>query len=152
MQFKKVYVEITNKCNLSCDFCIKNKRLNKEITIDEFNTLLNKLKPYTKYLYFHVLGEPLMHKNINKLIDIASKHLFVNITTNGYLINRIKDNKNIRQVNISLHSYNDKYKITLDDYLNNIFDTIDNLILNKTYVSLRLWVKTKDKDPTNLIK
>lgn len=146
MQFKKVYVEITNKCNLSCDFCIKNKRLNKEITIDEFNTLLNKLKPYTKYLYFHVLGEPLMHKNINKLIDIASKHLFVNITTNGYLINRIKDNKNIRQVNISLHSYNDKYKITLDDYLNNIFDTIDNLILNKTYVSLRLWVKTKDKD------
>lgn len=144
MKFKKIYLEITNRCNLSCDFCIKNNRKIKDISIDEFNFILSKIKPYTNYLYFHVLGEPLLHNNINELIDIAYNNKFnINITTNGYLINNIKNNKHIRQINISLHSYNEKYKIKLEDYLNNIFDTIDILIKNKTYISLRLWVKNK---------
>lgn len=142
-RFKKIYVEITNGCNLNCDFCIKNKRKNKFITIDEFKTLLNKIIDYTDYLYFHVLGEPLLHPNINKLIDIASDNFKINITTNGYLINKIKDNKNIRQLNISLHSFDDKYKVILTDYLNNVFDTVDELIKYGTYISLRLWVKNK---------
>ena len=142
-RFKKVYVEITNSCNLNCDFCIKNKRDNKFISIDEFKFLLDKIKNYTNYLYFHVLGEPLLHPKINELIDIASDNFKINITTNGYLIDRIKDNKNIRQLNISLHSFDDKYKIKLIDYLNNIFDIVDKLIKNKTYISLRLWVKNE---------
>ena len=144
MQYKKIYLEITNNCNLNCDFCIKNKRKQQFITINEFNTVLDKIKPYTNYLYFHILGEPLMHPKINELISNAKEKEFnVNITTNGYLIKRIKDNKNIRQVNISLHSFNDKYNISLDNYLNDIFNTIDTLIENKTYISLRLWVKNK---------
>lgn len=144
MRFKKIYVEITNRFNLSCDFCIKNNRKIKDIEIESFKEILTKIKPYTNYLYLHVLGEPLLHKNINELIDIAYENKFnINITTNGYLINNVKYNKNIRQINISLHSYNEKYKISLDDYLNNIFDSIDELIKNKTYISLRLWLKNK---------
>ena len=139
-RFKKIYVEITNNCNLNCSFCIKNSRPIESISIDRFKILLDKLKPYTDYLYFHVLGEPLMHKNINELIDIASSNfnININITTNGYLINKIKDNKNIRQLNISLHSYTGN---DLKKYLDNVFNSVDNLILNKTYISLRLWVK-----------
>lgn len=143
MRFKKVYVEITNMCNLNCDFCIKNQRKKEYISIDNFNKLLNKLNNYTDYLYFHILGEPLLHPKINELINIASNNFKVNITTNGYLIDRIKDNKNIRQVNISLHSYNDKYNISLNKYLDNIFDCIENLIKNNTYISLRMWIKNK---------
>ena len=100
MKFKKIYIEITNKCNLNCDFCIQNKREAKYISIDEFNSLLDKIKDYTDYLYFHILGEPLLHPKINKLINIASNNFKINITTNGYLIKNIKDNKNIRQLNI----------------------------------------------------
>lgn len=142
-RFKKIYIEITNSCNLNCDFCIKNRRQNKFISIEEFKILSGKIKDYTDYLYFHVLGEPLLHPKINELIDTASKDFKINITTNGYLIDSIKDNKNIRQINISLHSFDDKYKISLSDYLNNIFDTVDNLVKNNTYISLRLWVKNK---------
>lgn len=145
-KYKKVYVEITNRCNLSCDFCIKNKRVLKDITEEDFRIVLNKVKPITNYLYFHILGEPLIHPNINNLIDIASHNFNINITTNGYYIDKIKNNKNIRQINISLHSFDDKYKISLDDYLNNIFNSIDTLINNNTYISLRLWVKTKYKE------
>ena len=145
MKYKKIYLEVTNRCNLSCDFCIKNKRELKNISIDEFKIVLTKLKPYTKYLYFHILGEPLLHPNINELITIATKEgFFVNITTNGYLINNISNNKNIRQLNISLHSYDKKYQISLSDYLNNIFNQVDNLLKENTYISLRLWVKTKE--------
>lgn len=142
-KLKKIYIEITNYCNLNCSFCIKNDRKLESISIDKFNLLLDKLEDYTDYLYFHVLGEPLMHKNINELINIASERFKINITTNGYLIDKIKDNKNIRQINISLHSFNDKYNINIKDYLNNVFESIDKLVSNNTYISLRLWVKNK---------
>jgi len=142
-RFKKIYFEITNGCNLNCDFCIKNSRKTEYISIDNFKLVLNKLKDYTDYLYFHVLGEPILHPKINELIDIASKNFKINITTNGYLIDKIKDNKNIRQLNISLHSFSSKYNLILNKYLDNVFNTIDELIKNDTYISLRLWVKSK---------
>lgn len=142
-RFNKVYVEITNSCNLDCDFCIKNKRKQEFITIDNFKIVLNVLKDYTDYLYLHILGEPLLHPKINEIIDIASKNFHINITTNGYLLNKIRNNKHIRQVNVSLHSYSSKYKVSLNDYLENVFNTVDTLLKNNTYISLRLWVKNK---------
>lgn len=142
-KFKKIYIEITNSCNLNCSFCIKNDRKLEFITINKFKLLLENLKPYTNYLYFHILGEPLLHPNINELIDIASKDFNINITTNGYLINNIKTN-NIRQLNISLHSFNESNNKNIDEYLNDIFNKIDTL--KNTYISLRLWVKNKNND------
>ncbi len=138
--FKKVYLEITNNCNLDCSFCIKNKRNKMFIDIEDFKRILNKLKGYTKYLYFHIMGEPLLHPHINELIDLASKDFFINITTNGFLIKKIADNKNIRQLNISLHSYDDKYNKTFDEYINDIFNAVDKLRVNNTIVKYRLWV------------
>lgn len=146
--FKKIYVEITNNCNLNCSFCTHNKRENKFIKQEEFKSILDSIEGHTKYIYMHVLGEPLLHPNINELIDEASKRYSVNITTNGYLIEKIKDNKNIRQINISLHSYvgND-----LDSYINKIFEVADNLS-DTTYISYRLWVRSKyTKDIIELI-
>jgi len=139
--YKKIYLEITNNCNLNCSFCIKNKRKPKFMTYDEFKSILNKLESHTKYLYFHILGEPLLHPNINEFIDYASNKFKINITTNGYLIDRVKNNKNIRQINISLHSYNESYGVSLEDYMNNIFSVIDEL-KKYTYISLRFWLKS----------
>ena len=143
MKYKKIYLEITNNCNLNCSFCAKNKRNKLFMEENDFKNILIKIKPYTKYLYFHLMGEPLLHPKINQYIDFASKNFFINITTNGYLINRIKNNKNIRQINISLHSFDEKI-ITIEKYMNNIFETIDELIKSGTYISLRFWVKNKN--------
>ena len=149
MKLKKIYLEITNGCNLNCDFCIKNSRKVCNITIDNYKYIINKIKNYTKEVYLHVLGEPLIHKDINYFIDYATKEgLLVNITTNGYLIDKIKDNHNIHRLNISLHSYNKKYNISLINYLDNIFNTIDN-IRDKTFISLRLW--TINKESNNIL-
>lgn len=149
--FKKVYIEITNNCNLACPFCIKNKRKKEYMTFNEFKIILNKLDGYTKYLYLHVLGEPLTHSNINEFINYASSKYKINITTNGYLIENIKNNKNIRQLNISLQSYNELYNITLEDYMNKIFDVVD-VLKEYTYISYRIWVKNKyTKNIINMI-
>lgn len=142
---KKIYVEITNKCNLSCEFCIQNKRNSIFMNKNNFEIVLDKLKNTTKYLYLHVLGEPLLHPKINEFINLASKNYFVNITTNGYLIKRIIDNKNIRQINISLHSYNEKYNKSLNNYLQDIFDVTDKL-KKYTYINYRIWVNSLYKD------
>lgn len=144
MRFKKIYIETTNLCNLNCDFCIKNRRKKEIMTIQNFKIILSKIKNYTNYIYLHILGEPLLNPKLNEFILLASKEGFnINITTNGYLIDKIKDNKNIRQVNISLHSFDVKYNVELKKYLNNIFDSVEELIKNDTYISLRLWVKNK---------
>lgn len=142
MRFKKIYIEVTNRCNLKCDFCVLNSRKIKDISISEFETILNKITGYTEEIYLHVLGEPLLHPYINELIKMAKeKGIDVNITTNGYLIDKLKVNP--KRVNISLHSYNKKYKISLYEYLDKIFNYID-LNKDKTYFSLRLWARNKD--------
>ena len=119
--FKKIYVEITNNCNLNCSFCTHNKRPNKFMSLEEFKIILDKLKGHTKHLYLHVLGEPLLHPNIMRMIDVASQDFHINITTNGYLINKIKECENIRQINISLHSFHESNNLSLEEYLHNIF-------------------------------
>ena len=131
MRFKKIYIETTNLCNLNCDFCIKNRRKNEIMTIQNFKIILSKIKNYTNYIYLHILGEPLLNPKLNEFILLASNEGFnINITTNGYLIDKIKYNKNIRQVNISLHSFDVKYNVELKKYLNNIFDSVEELIKN----------------------
>ena len=39
-RFKKVYIEITNVCNLSCNFCPKTKRKYKFMNKEEFSYIL----------------------------------------------------------------------------------------------------------------
>ena len=109
-KFKKFYIEITNVCNLSCSFCPQTKRSPEIMKFDVFNKILDEVKPYTDYLYFHVKGEPLLHPEIDKFLDISyEKGFMVNITTNGTLISKAKDKilmkPALRQVNFSLHSF-----------------------------------------------
>ena len=145
-KYKKVYIEITNMCNLKCSFCPQGNRTHKLMTTDEFSYILDEIKPYSDYIYLHVKGEPLSHPKINELLDIAEKkNIKVNITTNGTLIGKVGekiiDKKAFRQINFSLHSFDGNIdKIDEDDYLKKILDfTNKSLALESTYISLRLW-------------
>ena len=136
MKFKKIYIEITNICNLKCSFCSKSNRTLKEMTTNEFEEVLKKINNYTDYIYLHVKGEPLTHKDLDKILELTNKHnKKVCITTNGvFLKNKLailKKYNNIYQINISLHSENNK-----ENYLEEIFDSVDNL---DTYISYRFW-------------
>ena len=112
-KFKKIYVEITNICNLNCKFCSKDNKPKKEMTLLEFEHILKQIDTYTDYLYLHVKGEPLLHSKIGQIIDLCKKYnKQINITTNGTLIKqKLNILKNVRQVNISLHSLIDKSQL-----------------------------------------
>ena len=146
MIFKKIYVEITNHCNLNCPFCIGNTRPQEFISLEKFQLLLQKIKGYTNYLYFHVLGEPLLHPDINTLIDLASQNFQINLTTNGFFIERIMHNPNIRQVNISLQSILNYDVETIKKYLDKVFLASDNLVKNNTIINYRIWIDNQNKD------
>ena len=83
MKFKKVYIEITNSCNLNCSFCNNNQRDKKFMTIEQFQHIINEIKYYTNYVYLHVKGEPLLHPDLEEILKICSDNdIKVNITTN----------------------------------------------------------------------
>lgn len=144
-KFKKVYVEITNMCNLNCSFCPKTKREPEEMTPEFFEEVLCEIEPYTNYIYMHVMGEPLRHSNIEKLLDCcADKGIFVNITTNGTLIKdvgkKIKDKPALRQINISLHSFEGENQEYFQQYIENIFSFIREIQKKgRVIICLRLW-------------
>ncbi len=82
--FKKVYIEITNVCNLSCEFCPKTTRLSKFMTVFEFEDIIKKINHLTEYIYLHIMGEPLLHAQLEELLFIAQRYnKKVIITTNG---------------------------------------------------------------------
>ena len=71
MKFKQVYIEITNNCNLSCPFCPSSSMNQGEfLTVDKFKLIINNIKEYTKTVYFHVKGEPLLHNRLEEILDM----------------------------------------------------------------------------------
>ena len=105
-KFKKIYIEITNICNLNCPFCSKDNRKKQEISLNDFEHILKQINDYTDYLYLHIKGEPLIHSKIEDILNLCFKYnKQVNITTNGTLLSKkYKLLDNVRQINISLHS------------------------------------------------
>ena len=82
MRFRKVYLEISNICNLICRFCPGTKRPKKALTEEEITLLLPKIRPYTDYLYFHLMGEPLLHKHLARFLELAGEHGFKGMKRN----------------------------------------------------------------------
>ncbi len=160
-KFKKVYIEITNVCNLSCNFCPKTKRKYKFMNKEEFTYILNEVKPFTEHIYFHLMGEPLLNEDIEYFFEESrNKGLHVNLTTNGTLLSKVGDklikSKSLRQVNISLHSFEaNKKTVELEEYLDSITDFIIKARENSDIIcAIRLWNMDNDdlKGENNLNK
>ena len=127
MRFRKVYLEISNICNLSCRFCPGTKRLKKAMTESEFTALLPKIRPYTDFLYFHLMGEPLLHKDLARFLELAGNHGFkVILTTNGTLLKKQQEillaSPALHKVNISLHAFEaNDLNVPFEAYLSDCF-------------------------------
>lgn len=110
MRFRKIYVEISNLCNLQCSFCPGTKRPGRRMTCREFGLLLPKLRPYTDFIYLHLMGEPLCHPELAEFLSLSQQAgLAVIITTNGTLLPQTQsvllDSPAVHKVNISLHAF-----------------------------------------------
>ncbi len=155
-KFKKTYIEITNSCNLSCDFCPGTGRRPRFMSRDLFEEILGKIEGFSGYLYFHVMGEPLLHPELGLFLELCHKHgRKVNITTNGTLIDRTADilirEPALRQVNFSLHSFEaNTSEYPMEAYLDGIFGFIRRSRAERQLlICLRLWNCSDDTGKRN---
>lgn len=143
-RFRKVYLEISNICNLRCSFCPRTKRTSQRMTTDEFSVLLTKLQPWTDYIYFHLMGEPLCHPLLDTFLKISHEMGFkVILTTNGTLLNKLQNvllnAPALHKINISLHAFEaNDLPIPFSEYLNDCLQFGKNAE-GKVIVNFRLW-------------
>ena len=125
-RFRKIYLEISNVCNLNCAFCPGTRRKPAVMQEDAFCRLLDRLRGWTDYLYFHLMGEPLCHPYLEKYLALAAADFKVILTTNGTLLPQKQDMllsaEGLHKVNISLHSFEaNDIATSFEDYLNGCF-------------------------------
>ncbi len=144
-KFKKIYIEITNICNLSCSFCPKTSRKQEFMSCEKFESIIKEINPLTEYLYFHLMGEPLLHPELEKLLAIAERYnKRVVITTNGTLISKRQDillkSKAIYKIVFSLHSFEaNSSEISMEEYLSNIISFCKSADNTGIITAMRLW-------------
>jgi radical SAM protein with 4Fe4S-binding SPASM domain len=145
--FKRIYIEISNLCNIQCSFCPVVERDNKIMSIEDFQKILMQVKPLTQEICLHLMGEPLAHPKIRDIFQLCDKeNVKVQLTTNGLLLKRYQDDllqfKNLRQINFSLQSYKDNFPHKdLRQYLIPLmgFTRLLNEHNPDSYVNFRLW-------------
>lgn len=121
------------------------KREPRFLTQEEFSSILEQVAPYTDYLYFHVKGEPLLHPSLGEFLDRCGEAgLQVNITSNGTLLEkRLPDllgKPALRQLNLSLHSFEEDAPQRLTAYLDSLLGAVETLRQETgSYLVLRLW-------------
>ncbi len=151
---ERIYLEISNICNLQCSFCPVVIREKQVLNPVNFKNILGQAKPLAKQVCLHLMGEPLTHPNFKEVLDISDElSVPIQITTNGVVIeNKSKhlfNCKSLRQINFSLQSYKDNFpNRPLEDYLNPIFDFCEKLneLRPEVYINLRLWQQNRNED------
>ncbi len=141
---KRAYIEITNICNLRCEFCPGTRREARSMSREEFALAAKKLQGTVKYLYFHVMGEPLLHDELAVFLDIAGELGFrVCLTTNGTLLHRrggdLLSHSALHKVSVSLHSMEGNGVEDLGAYLNGVWNFAEKASGSGVIVALRLW-------------
>lgn len=127
------------------------------MSVEEFALILERIKPFSNYIYLHVLGEPLLHPQLNEILNLAQQaNINVNITSNGGLLSQKKEvllKNSIRQLNISLHDAEENVKPALwSSHIRELLE-LSLLLAPKTYISLRLWNNSNEssKDFNTLV-
>lgn len=157
--FDRIHIEITNICNVQCSFCPEVERPKNNMNIHQFEECLKQAEPLAKQICLHLMGEPLIHKDLEAFFELAHRYeVPVNLTTNGLLLKQKEEilfnAKSLRQINISIQSFHDNFpEKTLEDYLQQICQFIILLSLKQpdVYLNLRLWNQGAEADVENEI-
>ena len=133
--FKNVIIEIAGTCNAKCPYCAVNSsrftgdnRVKKYINPEDFknaiDTLLNKnIIDKTSVIHLYNWGEPLMHPNINDILDILhKKKVFFALSSNASIMPGIKK---------EYFAYLDKIKISMSGFTQESYSKIHGFKLDK---------------------
>ncbi len=160
----KIYLETTNVCNLNCSFCRGTKRTKDFMTEEAFCRVIERIKGKAKYLYLHLMGEPLLHPKLPHFCKLAKDAGFeVMLTTNGTLVASQGDfifkDKTVKKVSVSLQAaeFSQGKKAQLSGiefikYLTDISVFARNCADSGVICVLRLWNLEEGVDNTQIIE
>lgn len=138
----RCYIEITNTCNLDCHFCPKHQRKRRQLSAEEFDLLTDKVRGKVCFLYFHLMGEPLLHPLLPQFITMAREKGFKTVlTSNGTLLHRAMNLLDTlpHKVQLSLHSHESNARGELSSYMEEVMNFATQGAAKGTCVVLRLW-------------
>lgn len=113
-----LFVEVTNRCNLSCPTCqlgtseAYNGYNKNDVTFDQFKKMIDQI-PSLVYVTLQGVGEPLLNKDIMKMIRYCSdKGISTYINTNGTILTETKSRElidaGLHNLSISINSFDEK--------------------------------------------
>lgn len=89
-ELKRLYFEPTSHCNLNCSMCFRNTWFGEthcEMPLDLYKKVINDLPPTVESFVFGGMGEPLFHKDIVEMVQLAAERVSsVELLTNGTLL------------------------------------------------------------------
>ena len=128
---------------MNCSFCHGHARKPRMMTLDEFKSILDQLSDHTEYIYYHLMGEPLIHPELPSFIQEANKRGFKSIiTTNGTLLSKRCDElllSGLHKISISLHSFEENDPKKHEEYLKQVADFADKSSKNGIITVFRFW-------------
>ena len=102
-----IYLKITNSCCFHCGFCSAGEAKFEHMDFSFITRIFSAFKNYGVERIFYTGGEPLMHPDIIKILQLGRETGFQQaLLTNGFLLTENNINqvlKNIDSIGISLH-------------------------------------------------
>jgi radical SAM protein with 4Fe4S-binding SPASM domain len=158
-RFKKVYIEISNVCNLQCTFCPEVERPKMRMAPDDFRRVVDQVAPLTRMVALHLMGDPLMHPQLDALVEICRERgVQIFLVTNGVLLRRAQADvllrPTFRQISFSLHSFADNFpRADPTPYLQRIFEFTERAFREqpRLFINYRLWnlAETRGREQRN---
>ena len=140
-----ISINITNRCNLNCDYCIADAPYNQifdNISLTNIKFITNMVNIYLQdfniYVYL-VGGEPTIYPNIDKLVDtlyLIKNLANINICSNGcILLSKLISNQTLITYSLTYHTdmMTNRYV-----YHNTFIENIKFIQSGNNYYSLRI--------------
>jgi organic radical activating enzyme len=160
-RFKIIYLELTNACNFTCDYCPIDQQTRKKVSMSrEFACgLIDQIAEHnlTYFLTFHLMGEPYLHRDLAYLTGYAeSRGIRVRLHTNGSLLDTKRNEalfqSGLSRLEVGFRTPNDTSfalrlrggHLTLDDYVQRVKGLItDKLRAHaRTELTIKLFIRS----------
>ncbi len=160
-RFKIIYLELTNICNFTCDYCPIDQQTRKKthMATDFAKRIIDEIaeNDLAEFLTFHLMGEPYLHRDLCPLTAYAeSRGLKVRLLTNGSLLDSKRNialfESNLSRLEVGFRTPNDTSfsmrlrggHLTLEQYIGRVQGLIADKLRTKTVteICIKLFVRS----------
>lgn len=120
------------------------------MSVSDFERVLKEIHNHTDHIYLHLKGEPTLHPQLKKIMDLAAQYKKkVHLVTNGTLLDQLNFDLSthpaLAQISISLHSIQTLDQATQEKYLKTLQYWIMRSENSSFSLFLRVWNQNNEQ-------